>query len=99
MRTLFITLLCLMITVSAGAKEYPLASEKDIQEKGYMPGSRPGMPLGYSAKSTEERIKDAEDTLDKIYSMLADLHIKQMGAKRYEQIAFPDKYLPKVGEK
>jgi len=29
-----------------------------------------------------ERIKKMEQTLDKIYSMLADLHIKQMGIDR-----------------
>src|SRR3990167_11184298 len=35
------------------------------------------------------QIKKIEDTLDKIYSMVADLEIKFMGIKRYNQIYDP----------
>lgn len=38
------------------------------------------------------KISELQDSIDKMYSMIADLHIKQMGIDRYEQIAFPDDY-------
>ncbi|MFA6067550.1 MAG: hypothetical protein WC810_03115 [Janthinobacterium sp.] len=42
---------------------------------------------------TNDRLRNMEDTLDKMYSLIADLHIKYMGIDRYEQIAFPNDYL------
>ena len=32
------------------------------------------------------RLNKMEDTLDKMFSLMADLHIKEMGVKRFEQI-------------
>ena len=39
----------------------------------------------------EVQIKDTQDTVNKIYSMVAEFHIEKFGIKRYELVTHQDK--------
>ena len=68
-------------------------AELNHMDRGNFTGGLPvtGRGLSEHDKALEfswinDKLLEIEDSLDKLHSMIADLHIKQEGVKRYEQI-------------
>jgi len=88
---------CSLVRACDYCVEHP--GEKEIQTNGMgargrtEPLQKDHLVLVRRINDIGKDIEDIQDTLKKLYSLIADLHMKEMGVDRYEQIAFPDSYI------